>query len=253
MRDRVTAGGIAALLRDGPVNVSYLESCTSTNELLRELAERGAPDRTLLVASHQTAGRGRRGREFLSPPGTGVYFSLLLRPGFERPASVTATAAVAAANAVEAVSQARASIKWVNDVLVGGRKVCGILTEGAFTPDGRPAWQIVGVGFNVCPPDGGFPASIRDTAGAIFPAYPGADTVCRLVASFVNGFAPGADALDAYRARCITIGKRVTVPGPDGTYTAFAEGVDDEYRLVVRKQDGTRTALSSGEVSLHLS
>lgn len=257
--DVISAERITACLKNRALRVVYLPSVTSTNAVLREMAEQDAPAGTLVVASHQTAGRGRRGRSFLSPAGTGVYFSLLLRPrgAAEQATRLTAYAAVAAAEAVEAVSGRCAGIKWVNDVLLDGKKVCGILTEGAAELEGGSLrWAVLGVGINLCPPEGGFPDELAPIAGTLFDAQPDAGTVCRLVALFADRFTAlarsddAAGALKAYRSRCVTVGRPVTVLSPAGDYDALAEAVDDDFRLIVRTTDGQRAALSSGEVSV---
>ena len=135
-----------------------LVPCTaSTNALVRERAAAGAPEGLVILANQQTRGRGRLGREFYSPPDTGLYMSLLLRPQEMEAAQavqITTMAAVAACQAVETLTGKTAQIKWVNDILLGGQKVCGILTEGSFNLEtGKPEEVVVGIGFNVYPVD----------------------------------------------------------------------------------------------------
>lgn len=133
--DILSASGIQGLLNPGlPLKIQLLPTVTSTNALLREQAEGGAPEGTVLVSGSQSKGRGRLGRSFFSPADTGVYLSILLRPDYETPsraAALTTLAALAACQAVTDIAGHQAKIKWVNDVFLKGKKVAGILTEAA--------------------------------------------------------------------------------------------------------------------------
>lgn len=151
-----------------------LVPCTaSTNALVRERAAAGAPEGLVILANQQTRGRGRLGREFYSPPDTGLYMSLLLRPQEMEAAQavqITTMAAVAAGQAIETLTGKTAQIKWVNDILLGGRKVCGILTEGSFNLEtGKPEEVVVGIGFNVYPPCRWIPGGYPGDGGLHFP------------------------------------------------------------------------------------
>lgn len=237
------------------LHLHVFPSVPSTNSVLRDLAADGAPEGTVVLAGEQTAGRGRRGRSFYSPPDTGVYLSVLLRPGETgQAAALTTMAAVAVCEAIEAVSGQTASIKWVNDVYVGGKKVCGILTEASVGLEtGAMDYAVVGVGINVCPPAGGFPPELADIAGSVFPA-PVNDGKNRLAAEFLNRlFAccrePG-DYVNRYRSRCFVLGRDITVLSADGPKRARALDVDDRCRLLVRDENGEETALFAGEISI---
>jgi BirA family biotin operon repressor/biotin-[acetyl-CoA-carboxylase] ligase len=230
------------------------EVCGSTNTELAGLAARGAPEYTLLAAAEQTAGRGRRGRGFFSPADSGAYFSLLLRPpepGFSA-ARVTAAAAVAAAEACEALFGVSAGIKWVNDVYVGGRKAVGILAE-AFDAGGF--YVVLGIGANISPPEGAFPDSLP-RAGAMTRSPPPfareryiAETVRRFLPAYED---PGAEGLlERYRARSVLTGRRVTVEAAGETYNAEVLGIGDDYRLFARRAGGGTESLFYGEVSLN--
>lgn len=153
------------------LKTEILEEISSTSTLLRQYAEAGERQDMLLLAEHQTGGRGRKGRSFFSPKGMGLYMSLLLHP--KAPAGevymLTTLAAAATAKALEKISGKEVQIKWVNDILIGGKKVVGILTESSGTiTDGCFDYVIVGIGINVYEPIGGFPEEIRDVAGAVF-------------------------------------------------------------------------------------
>lgn len=231
-------------------------SVPSTNTLLKEMAAAGAPHGTVVVAAAQTAGRGRRGRSFFSPDGTGLYISVLLRPDLPlaQAVRITTAAAVAAADAVEDITGRVPGIKWVNDLYLDGRKVAGILTEAAADGD-RLQYAVLGIGVNVAPPPGGFPPEIAGIAGAILPA-PIPDGRARLAAAFLTRFFRLAETLgaaaymDEYRRRCFVLGKPITVLRGDEQYPAEAVGVDEDGGLIVRRPDGTREVLSSGEVSV---
>lgn len=172
--DLLSASGIRRFLpADVPLFPAVRKSLDSTNaEALRRAVD-GAPEGTVIVAEEQTAGRGRRGRSFFSPAGTGIYLSILVRPALaaERAHLLTCSAAVAVAEAIEACAGVDASIKWVNDVYCRGKKVAGILTEGSFDLEGGVLQHaVVGIGVNVRPPHAGFPAEIAERAGAVLPA-----------------------------------------------------------------------------------
>ena len=169
--DILSSYSIKQHLKNPHLDISVFSSVTSTNTILKEMAEQGAKEGTVIIAEEQTAGRGRTGKQFYSPKGTGIYISILLRPDIpaEESLFLTTSAAVATARAIEDVSDKRALIKWVNDIYLEDKKTCGILTEGAFNVEtGKLDYAIVGIGINVCIPDGGFPDNIKDIATAIF-------------------------------------------------------------------------------------
>jgi BirA family biotin operon repressor/biotin-[acetyl-CoA-carboxylase] ligase len=216
------------------------------------------PEWHVIVSASQTAGRGRTGRSFYSPSDSGVYLSVLLHPVLPAAEAtrITTAAAVAACRAIEACTDAKPEIKWVNDVFVKGKKVCGILTEGSLNMEtGGLDWAVMGIGLNVYEPKEGFPDDIRQIAGPI------ADTRRKnlrnaLVASFLVSFheicidLTRADFAEEYRKRSFLLGQDILVLKSDGAVPAVALDVDDECRLVVQYENGNREALSSGEVSV---
>ena len=168
---RLSAGRIQALLRGRAADCRVLveRAVDSTNDELKRRAAAGCPTGTVLVAERQTGGKGRLGRSFYSPPRGGLYMSLLLRPAL--PASecmaVTACTAVAVAVAAEQICGRRAEIKWVNDIMMDGKKLCGILTEGALSAEtGLFDYLVVGIGVNVA--SAGFPEELREVATSMF-------------------------------------------------------------------------------------
>ena len=242
------------------LDLRVYDSVDSTNLVLRTLANAGAAEGTVVIAAEQAGGRGRKGRSFYSPQGTGVYISLLLKPKIapDDATLITTTAAVAVSEAVEVLSGEPAGIKWVNDVFLRGKKVCGILTEGSFDMEsGQFEYAILGAGINVFEPDGGFPAEIREIAGSVLTS-PAPDAKNRVIADYLNRFLPlyralGSETTNAeYRRRSFVLGKMVNVLTGDGATPARAIDVDDHCRLIVEYADGRREALSSGEISVKI-
>ena len=240
--------------------IDVYESVVSTNTLLRERAKE-LPGSCAAIASEQTGGRGRRGRSFFSPAGTGLYMSMLLRPGTdaERASDLTTIAAVAVCQSIEKVLGLEPWIKWVNDVYLGRRKVCGILTEAISSPGAVTVdCTIVGIGINVYEPEGGFPPEIADKAGALTKQrIPGlrarlAASVLDCFGGLYRRFLDGGDCTDEYRRRCGVIGREIIVLTPGGGYDARALDVDERCRLLTELPDGTRRTLSSGEISIKL-
>ena len=156
-------------LKTDNLTVEVYKEVTSTNTLLKQRSQSGAPHGLVIAAESQTSGRGRMGREFFSPDQTGVYFSILLRPTLSPSDAllITTCAAVACARALEKISGKTAQIKWVNDIYIDERKVCGILTEASFV-QGKIDFAVLGIGINLYTPDNGFPADIKDKAGSLF-------------------------------------------------------------------------------------
>ena len=237
-----------------------LEEVDSTNSYLKREALSGAPDRTAAVAERQTGGRGRMGRTFQSPAGQGVYLSVLLRPKLEPEAlmGVTGMAAVAVCDAVEAAAGVRPGIKWTNDLVLNGRKLCGILTELAIEAEtGLAESLVIGAGVNVRQRDADFgpelarmatsleqegcPVSRPKLAAAMIGAF------CRLADSLGGDVTPW---VDAYRRDCVTLGKPVRLLWTEGQTRAEALDIDGQFGLVVRLPDGAVTTVRTGEVSV---
>ena len=257
----LTVDGISAHLKAKDIfRIDVRKSVSSTNTLLRELAAGGAPEWYVVAAQEQTSGKGRMGRSFHSPAGHGAYFSLLLRPGLKSADAVllTPAAAVAAALAIEEATGIRAGIKWVNDLVVDGKKVCGILTEATFDMEsGYIESAVLGIGINVTRPQGGYPVEIAACAAPLLSASSDSEGVrCRLIAAtldYLRGFYLDLSArafLSEYRARSVLLGRKINVMTSDGARPAKALEIDDDCRLVVRYENGETSALNSGEVSV---
>ncbi len=248
----------------GGAEIIVRDSVTSTNDLLREMAMKGedeAPEGTMIVAAEQTKGKGRRGRSFFSPEGTGIYFSFLLRPNVEAADAgmITTMAAVAVAEAVKKYGVSDVGIKWVNDVYVGGRKVCGILAEATTSLEtGEIDSVVVGIGLNIYTPEGGFPDDIKDRAGSILGTERADDARNRLVAYTYEQFfdlyrnASEKEIAERYRSMCFVIGKKITIIKGNEQRHGTAVSLDDRCHLLVRYEDGTEESLFSGEISLRM-
>ena len=259
--ERLSAGGIAGRLRGAArgARIQVRDCVSSTNTLLHQMAQQGAPEGTVLLAEEQTAGRGRLGRGFYSPPGSGLYMSVLLRPAL--PAAqvqlITVAAAVAAASAAQPYSEDPVFIKWVNDLYCRGRKICGILTEAAFDCEtGGVEYAVLGIGLNVLPiPD--LPRELEEIAGSLLtrPTCPG-ELKEALAAEILNRFFEAYAALPQkpfmaeYRARSFVPGHTVRVLRGGEEFPAYAVGIDENAGLLVEYPDGRRETLSCGEVSI---
>lgn len=243
------------------LDLTVLPTAPSTNALVREKANQGRPEGCIIIACEQTDGRGRYGRQFFSPVDSGVYLSLLLRPTAYSPQQatcLTAAAAAAMCQAIEAVTGQQPGIKWVNDIFLHGKKVCGILTEAAVGLEtGALDYMVLGAGVNLYPPVKGFPEEIQPIAGSVLErSCPEAKN--RLVGEFLNRFwdfythPECRTYLEDYRSRSLAIGQNVTVLSAGRAVSAYAYGIDDDFRLLVRYENGDTEALSYGEIRIQL-
>lgn len=237
-----------------------LEEIDSTNSYLKREALSGAPHGTVAVADSQTAGRGRMTRSFHSPPGKGVYLSILLRPNLppQELLGITGMTAVAICNAVERTAGVRPGIKWTNDLVLSGRKICGILTEMAVeTESGLTQYAVIGAGVNVGHTPEDFEPEVSRMATSL--AQEGCPVSrCALAAAMIEELFRLSDALgkdtapwvDAYRRRCVNIGKPVRLMHSGRETRGEALDIDGQFGLVVRLEDGRRTTVRTGEVSV---
>ncbi len=230
----------------------------STNNRAKALAAAGAPHGTTVIADSQSGGRGRLGRSFFSPGHSGVYMTCVLRPECapEKAGLLTSLAAVAAARAVEKVSGAEVKIKWVNDLYLGDRKICGILSEAGLDMEaGRLEYAVVGIGINV--KRMAFPPELRETATSVGNETGGDPDRNRLIAEILNGLEALYGTLETgaflqeSRERSNVIGRNVTVIEGGRTYPARALDIDSQGRLVIETENGT-SCLNYGEVSLRI-
>jgi len=248
--DILSAEGAGAHLLGG-WQIVVLESVDSTNEEARRRAQAGAPDRTVIAAERQTGGRGRRGKTFFSPRGTGLYFSVLLRPRMTMAdaALVTCRVAVAVARALEKYADEAVQIKWVNDIYIGGKKVCGILSEATSDLEsGGVEYIVVGIGINVSTRD--FPEELKNIAAGL----PGNVNRNELLAGILNRLDETLveDVMDEYKKRSCVIGKAIEIIHPDGAEPALAVDIDSQGHLIVRDMFGKLKVLHSGEISIKI-
>ena len=252
--------GIRRYLKTDNLDLRVYRSISSTNTVLKAMAEAGAAEGLCLIAGEQTAGKGRRGRSFFSPPDSGIYLSLLLRPSLQAAdaTSITACAAVAVAEAIESLAPVKAEIKWVNDIYVGGRKVCGILTEASLDCEsGQVNYLIVGIGINTRVPASDFPDELRNIAGSAFGDEKIPELRCRLAAGVLDRLVEYSANLTEknwfgeYRRRSFVLGKEINILAPGREpEPAVALDLDRDFALIVRTEEGTLRHLNSGEVSI---
>ena len=237
-------------------SVLWFDTIDSTNTQAKLLAAQGAPHGTVLIADHQTGGRGRLGRTFLSPAGTGIYMSVILRPQCP-PAQLmhlTCAAAVAMCDAVEEAVGFRPGIKWTNDLVHENRKLAGILTELGMGPGGLVDWAVVGVGINCLQTADDFDPAIRAFAGslAMFAPCDRAKVAAAMIRALVHMDLSRKEAImDAYRRSCITLGREVSLLRADGK-PRHGRAVDivADGALVVEFAPNVVEIINSGEISI---
>lgn len=233
----------------------YAHTLTSTNQVLKDMARQGAPHGSLCLCECQTAGRGRMDRQWHSPAGQGLWLSVLLRPAMqaERAPLITFCAALAMAQAVRRTTGLDTRIKWPNDLVLDGRKLCGILSEMGF--DAQGMFIVVGTGLNVR--RGAYPEELRDRAIALEERIPAPDRG-EVLTSYLYALEDAVSAVEkdgwdgiaeAYRALSVTLGSAVQVIGAE-TFTGRAEDIDAAGALLVRTEDGTLRRVLAGDVSV---
>lgn len=238
----------------------WFDTIDSTNTRARELAKQGAPHGTVLIADHQTGGRGRRGRSFHSPAGSGIYMSVILRPQCtpQELMHLTCAAAVAMCDAVESACGFRPRIKWTNDLVSGHRKIAGVLTELGFDTKGMADFAVIGIGINCCQCEADFPEDIRSIAGSLASvtgqeidrakvAAAMMDALYRMDAELLTG---KAHILNRYRRDCITLGQEISLVRGDEVHHGTALDIDEDGALLVCFSDGHPEIVNSGEVSV---
>ena len=265
--DAVTGTTLAAYLpAERLKTVVCLPVTTSTNAELAALAAQGAADGTCVFAETQTAGRGRIGRSFSSPPGKGIYFSYLIRPDAAKEQTeavswlqVTGWTAVAVSEAVRKVCGVTPQIKWVNDLLLGGRKLCGILTQTELeTESACIRSMVVGIGVNVGQSVRDFPKELQGTAtsvfretGRLFPRAAIAAEMVRQMDSLRANWPGGKEEyLRTYRERSAVAGEEILILEGGRSSKARAVGINDDFGLIVEKEGGVREIITSGEISI---
>lgn len=237
----------------------YCKEVDSTNNLAKRLAEDGAPHGALAVAESQQNGKGRRGRSWISPPGTGIWMSIVMRPDFipAKASALTLVAALAVQRAIAEMLEVESFIKWPNDIVVDGRKICGILTEMNSDMDGIH-YIITGIGINVN--QDSFPEELEKTATSLKIQTRREVRRAKLIGEvlkwmevYYNIFIRTEDMsllIREYNQVMVNRGREVTVLEPKGRWTGIAQGINQEGELLVETAGGAVRTVGSGEVSV---
>lgn len=260
--DCLTANELSAYLGEQRMqSVLCVDSVDSTNNKMRELALSGAPDGQIVVADEQLNGRGRRGREFLSPKEKGIYLSMLFRPKSlpENMIEITAWTAVAVNNAIQSVCGIRAGIKWVNDLVMDRRKLCGILTEMSVESEsGYVQYIIIGVGINVNEKENDFPKEIRDIATSLSMETNADYSRAQIAAGIIKELDLIRRAwpqkkqtyLELYKKDNITIGREISIVRNAEVKQGIATSIGEDFSLNICYKDGSYENISSGEIRI---
>lgn len=239
--------------------VYFYDEVDSTNIQAKRLAEEQAPHGSLVVADKQTAGRGRRGREWESPAGSNVYFTILLRPQFHpgQASMLTLVMALSVAKGIKSLTGAEAGIKWPNDIVLNGRKIVGILTEMSAEPD-FIHHVVIGVGINVAKQ--GFPEELEQKAAALETELgrkvSRAALIQKIMEYFEEDYTVFVKAGDMslligeYNCRLVNLDREVCVLDPAGEFNGIARGIDKNGELLVEVLDGSIRQVYAGEVSV---
>lgn len=261
--DRPRAGALAGMLKGCALGgeLVFLDEVDSTSSEVKRRRLSGAGDGLVVIADRQTRGRGRRGRDFSSPGGLGLYLSVLLHPAgpLSGVAQLTAWAAVAVREGIGACCGISPGIKWPNDLVSGGKKLCGILTELELEAEtGDLAGVILGVGINVGQTEDDFGPALSPIAtslfletGRMFSRAALAGHVLRALDGMYAAFPDKRERyLAEYRAACVTVGRDVSILRGETKSPGFAESVTDDFSLTIRNPDGNREIVTAGEVSV---
>ncbi len=260
MNNRVAPELIAPYLNNKH-EIIVLDKTDSTNRYAKDIAAAGAASGTVVIADTQTSGRGRLGRTFVSPAGTGVYLSLIIRPkmNMETAQLITACTACAAADAVEKLSGHDTAIKWVNDLYMNGKKICGILTEASLSLENKSVdYAVIGIGINVLSTKSAFEPSLSGIASSIEDSAGVKISRNRLCAELVNNLEyqlaniENKNFLNDYRRREMLTGNPVNIISPAGSFSGKALYIDDNAALAVQLPDGSVKKVISGEASARI-
>lgn len=236
---------------NSPLTVIFYDETDSTNNQAKRLINEGKNENLLVCAGRQTAGRGRQGKSFYSPEGSGIYMSLVIHPDSSLQNAVTATtaAAVAVCRAIEALTDITPQIKWVNDVYVNGRKICGILTEAVTDfESGTVSSVIIGIGVNITTKD--FPSDVEN-AGALNADISRSALIAKIADELMKTALGDYNAfIDYYRTHSMIIGREITFFENGTATSATALEIDETGGLVVKTDNGEIRTLRSGEITV---
>lgn len=240
-------------LYSSKITICFFNTVESTNTTLKSLYENGADEHTIVISNCQTNGRGRFGREFYSPFGTGVYFSLLLKPDCEMSEStlITSMTGVSICKAIESLTMKHPGIKWMNDIYIEDKKIAGILTEASSDfESGMIHYLIIGIGINISTET--FPPEISEKAGSIGENISKNLLIAEIIKNFYDMYykLPNADFIEDYRNYSIMLNKTITYRQKNKTRTGIVTGINDAGGLIVRNSGGNISTLTSGEVTI---
>ena len=240
-------------------DIIRFEETDSTNLQAKRLAEEGAAEGTLVLAESQTLGRGRCGRSFLSPPGSGIFMTVILRPDvpIDQVSCLTLVAALAVQRGIAETTGIQSWIKWPNDIILSGKKVCGILTEMS-QESGSVRYVVIGIGINCENPD--FPEELQEVATSLFLETGQHIRRENLIRNIWNAFEPLYASflqdhdlrkmVDPYNKLLINREREVEVTDPTGPWKGIAQGINDRGELLVKDAAGAVQKISTGEVSV---
>ncbi len=258
MPDIFSSNYMETLLKDCQTkwNVQFLNEVDSTNTYAKRLASQGAPAGTVIVADKQTAGKGRLGKSFHSPSG-GLYFSIILRPDLPLKDMMSVTACTAAAiHQALSDNHITAKIKWVNDLFLNGKKICGILSEGSFNAELLSMdFLVIGIGINIHP-DPKLPEELKPIVTDIQTETGQILRRCDLIAQILKHLEILLDGLEKhtylpiYTKNSCTLGHRVHVKAEHGECDALAVGFAEDAGLIVRLSDGTQEIIRTGTAQI---
>ena len=237
------------------LNIKIFDEISSTNTYLKE---NPSSDKDVIIANMQTKGRGRIGKSFYSPSGSGIYMSIILKNKFEKEklSLITPLAAVCMCKSIENTLGIDTKIKWVNDIFVANKKVCGILTESSIDYNtGLSNYVILGVGINIYKPKNGFTSDIKDSATYLLEKEQNG-VKNEIIASFFNNLFGYInfenDFFDEYKKRCFILGKKICVIKNGKEINATAKDLNKDFNLLVQYDDKSEEFLSSGEISIKI-
>lgn len=244
-----------------PLNVRYFSTVTSTNDIVMDYGSKNMKEGIVVVTNCQTKGKGRRGRVFYSPENIGSYFSILLRPNinFANALYITAAAASAVVESIEALYNIKTYIKWVNDIYYNNKKICGILTEAHTDMEsGIIDYIALGIGINIFEPETSYHKDIENIAGATFKHHQFNNKIrCQLTAKILDTFykyyknLSNIQFLETYKSRSLLIGKNIYIAKNGIKEKVYLKDIDNKCRLHVIYQNGCEEYFTSGEVSIH--
>jgi len=262
-KDNISAKGIYPYLdqsiqHGSSERIFVYEILESTNKTAKEAVLNNVEHGTVIIADSQTAGKGRFGKSFYSPPKHGLYMSLIINSKllpFNTQTLTTAFTAVSVCDAIEAATGKSPSIKWANDIFFNEKKICGILTESVTDPqDNDSRWIIIGIGINFNTPAANFPKELHQTAGSLFESECPSITRNQLAAEIINRIFTSdyrhdeKELIDRYKKRMFILGEEIMITEARESYKALAVDIDNNGYLIVRKNNGEHLSLLSGEI-----